>query len=194
MSASSGSHPLSDEPPQHPWSAPGSVAPEALAKPLRAHAWACRSDELPSDTAEDLISDKPNRWNVEGEPTVYLSGAPGLALIESGRHPEDLSGKSFLIEVDVKIPLVVDLRDSTTCRTLGLPRDPTWVLDREQTREAASALRHSGICDAILVPGAGALDQPDQWNAVVWADDPRTVGRMISVPVRVGMISLPEDA
>ena len=134
------------------------MAPEALAKPLRAHAWACRSDELPSDTAEDLISDKPNRWNVEGEPTVYLSGAPGLALIESGRHPEDLSGKSFLIEVDVRIPLVVDLRDSTTCRTLGLPRDPTWVLDREQTREAASA--YAGPQGAFLAPYASCGSRP----------------------------------
>jgi len=170
------------------------VAPEALAQPLRARAWACRSEELPSTTPADLISDKPNRWNTEGEPTIYLSGAPGLALIESGRHPEDLSGQSFLVEVDVRIPLVVDLRDSTTRRTLGLPLDPTWVLDRDVTRHAASALRHSGICDAILVPGAGALDQPDQWNAVIWADDARTVGRMISAPVRVGTINLPEDA
>ena len=169
------------------------MAPEALAKPLRAHAWACRSDDLPSSAAEDLISDKPNRWNVEGEPTVYLSGAPGLALIESGRHAEDLAGESYLFEVDMRIPLVVDLRDARVRRLLGLPPDATWVLDRDQTRAAASALRHSGMCDALLVPGAGTIDQPDQWNAVIWADDRRTVGRMISDPVRVGTISLPPE-
>jgi RES domain len=172
------------------WLEPASVAREPLAKQLRTLAWACRSDGLPSQAAIDLISDKPNRWNIEGEPTIYLSGDLALALIESGRHPDDVVGQSALIEVELRIPLAIDLRDQGVCRALGLPDDMTWVLDRVRTRDVARSLRHSGICDAMVVPSAGALDQADRWNAVVFADDPRTVGRMVGRPRPIGLVSI----
>jgi RES domain len=166
------------------------VARDVLAKPLRAMAWACRSEGLPSTSATDLISDKPNRWNTKGEPTIYVSGDPALALVESGRHPDDVVGQSDLIEVELRIPLAIDLRDRGVRRALGLPDDMTWVLDRPRTREVARSMRHSGICDAIVVPSAGALDQPNRWNAVVFADDPRPIGRMVGSPRRIGLVSI----
>lgn len=161
---------------------------DELAGPWRSKAWASRGESLPSACAVDLISDRANRWNVDGEPTVYLSGDPALALIEAGRHPDDLEDRARLIEAEVRIALAVDLRDPDVRRSLDLPDDPFWILDRARTRAAAQALRHSGVCDALLVPSVGALDQPERWNLVVFADDRGALAAMVTVVGEVGSI------
>jgi RES domain-containing protein len=154
----------------------------SLVRPLRAPAWSCRGDELPSASAIDLISDKPNRWNVEGEPTIYLSGDPALALVESGRHPDDLQGHARLVGVDVALGRVIDLRDDDVRRALDLPDDPAWILERGRTRAVARAIRSSGAAEGLLVPSAGALDQPDRWNTVLFADDAARVTASVASP------------
>ena len=163
----------------------------SLAGPLRTKVWACRGESLPSSSAVDLISDKANRWSGEGEPTIYLSGDPALALVESGRHPDDLEEGMRLIEVDVRIPLAVDLRVADVRAALSLPDQPGWVFDRDRTRDVARSLRHSGICDALVVPSAGAPDQPDRFNLVVFADDRASVPRMIGDLRVVGELTAP---
>ena len=55
--------------------------------------------------------DKPNRWNAEGEPTIYVSSDPGLALLESGRHPSDLEDGLRLFTMELHI------RRRSTCAT-----------------------------------------------------------------------------
>jgi RES domain-containing protein len=162
----------------------------ALAKPVRATTWACRGDELPSSTAVELISDKSNRWSSEGEPTIYLSGDPALALIESGRHPDDLEARSRLLEVDLDMARVIDLRDHDVRRALDLPDDPAWILGRDATRAIARAIRSSGAVEGLLVPSAGALDQPDRWNAVVFADDRARVTASLAPPRPGGEIRI----
>lgn len=160
--------------------APADLA--ALTRPVRATTWSCRGDEQPASNAVDLISDKPNRWNGEDVPTIYLSSDPALALIESGRHPEDLEEHARLVEIDLDLARVIDLRDSEVRTALGLPADPGWILDRERTRAVARAIRSSGAADGLLVPSAGALDQPDRWNAVVFADDRASVSGSLGAP------------
>ena len=162
----------------------------SLARPLRATTWSCRGDELPSSTAIDLISDKPNRWNAEGEPTIYLSGDPALALVESGRHPDDMEAHARLVEVDLALARMLDLRDDDVRRALDLPDDPGWILDRDRTRSVARAIRISGAADGMLVPSAGALDQPDRWNAVVFADDGAGVTASLASPRPAGEIRI----
>lgn len=164
--------------------------PSPLSGPFRGRAWVSRADDLPSRASVDLISDKPNRWNAKGEPTIYLSGDPALALIEAGRHPEDLHQRAGLFEVDVRIPLTVDIRDPGVRAALGLPADVAWVLDRERTQVAARSLRHSGLCDALLVPSAGALDQEERFNVVVFADDRARIPKMVADLRPVGEMRL----
>lgn len=153
-------------------------------------AWVCRDEALPSKWAVDLISDKPNRWNAEGEPTLYLSGDPALALVEGGRHPDDLTGRSRLLEVLVRIPRLVDLRDPDVRVTLALSDDLGWVLDRQTTRQIARRLRRSGTCDALIVPSAGALDQSERFNVVVFADDRGRIPALVSDLRPVGELEL----
>jgi RES domain-containing protein len=161
-----------------------------LARPFGAPAWSCRAEELPSASAIDLISDKPNRWNAEGEPTIYLSGDPALALVESGRHPDDLQGQTRVVEVDLALARMIDLRDREVHRALDLPDDPAWILVRDVTRAVARAIRSSGAADGLLVPSAGALDQPDRWNAVVFAEDRARVTASVAPPRPGGEIRI----
>jgi RES domain-containing protein len=153
-------------------------------------AWVCRDIDLPSAEAVDLISDKANRWNAEGEPTLYLSSDPALALLECARHPEDLKERSRLLEVAVRIPRIVDLRDPGVRASLPVSDVLDWVLDRQRTRELGRWLRRSRRCDAVIVPSAGALDQEDRYNLVVFADDRERIGELVGDPRPVGELAL----
>jgi RES domain-containing protein len=169
---------------------PGDLAD--LTTPVRATAWSCRGDALPASSAVDLISDRPNRWNAEGVPTIYLSGDPALALVESGRHPDDLEGHSRLLSVDLDLSRAVDLRDEAVRAALGLPDELDWILDRDRTRAVAQSIRSSGAADGLLVPSAGALDQAERWNAVVFAADRERVGAWLGTPRPAGEVRVAE--
>ena len=145
---------------------------------------------MPASDAQDLISDKENRWNAEGQPTLYLSGDPALALIECARHPDALKDRSCLLEVDVDIPLALDLRDRDVRADLSLPDDAGWILDRDRTRAVSRSLRDARACEALVVPSAGALDQPDRYNLVVFADDPARVPLFVRNLRPVGELEL----
>lgn len=167
-----------------------SMLPELSTRPLRGRAWVCRDEGLPSSDAADLISDKENRWNAEGEPTLYLSGDPALALVECARHPDALTDRSRLFEVDVHMPLTIDLRDPDARASLSLPTDLGWVLDRDRTRAVSRSVRQSGTCDALIVPSAGALDQPERFNLVVFADDVARIATLVADLRPVGELEL----
>jgi RES domain-containing protein len=160
------------------------------ARAFRGSAWSCRAESLPCRSALDLVSDRQNRWNVQGEPTIYLSGDAALAVLEAGRHPEDLEVRSRLIEVDLRLPRAVDLRDEDVRDALGLAKALDWVLDRQRTREIARSLRQSGSCDGLIVPSAGAVDQPERWNAVVFAEDRARLAELVRLIRPVGQVDV----
>lgn len=161
-----------------------------LVEPVGKVAWVCRPEDAPFKTAMDLVSDRPNRWNGQGDATLYLSSDAGLALIESGRHPEDLTRAAHLLRVELRLRRALDLRRAAVRSELELPVEDSWILDRDRTRSLATRLRASGVCDGLLVPSAGALDHPDRWNAVVFADDPAGVGSLVGDPRRAGTVNL----
>jgi RES domain-containing protein len=151
-----------------------------LTTSLRGQGWVCRAIDLPQTSTLDLISDKPNRWNAEGEPTIYVSGDPGLALVESGRHPSDLEDGLRMFDMQLDLPRTVDLRDGRVRGALSLPDDLQWILDQERTRELGRSLRRSGDYDALIVPSAGALDTPERYNVVVFADDRARIPELVA--------------
>jgi len=165
-----------------------------LVEPVRKAAWVCRPDDLPRASALDLRSDRPNRWNGEGQQTIYLSGDAGLALIETGRHLEDLKGASHLLRLDLRLRRALDLRRPPVRAELDLPAGDWWVLDRDRTRAVAERIRTSGACDGLLVPSVGALDQEERWNAVVFADDALGVAHLLGDPRPAGTVVLDAPA
>jgi len=152
--------------------------------------WVGRAPDLPAGSTLDLISDKPNRWNTEGEPTIYVSGDPGLALIECGRHPSDLGDGVRLFEMDLRIPRAVDLRDPAIRAELSIPADLHWILHRERTQQVGQSLRRSGRCDALIVPSAGALDGLERFNVVVFADDRARIPDLVADLRPIGEVRL----
>lgn len=106
-----------------------------------------------------LIDTDGGRWSRPDEPTIYLAGDPGVALVEFGRHhPGDAETVGSIWELLVEVD-AVDLRD--------LPDDA--VLDQERCRAIASRWRRKGAA-ALVVPSAGCLDQRDRFNIVVFAE------------------------
>lgn len=166
------------------------MVPSDLTTSLRGRGWVGRSDSLATSSTFDLISDAPNRWNAGGEPTIYVSGDPGLALVECGRHPTDLENGLRLYEVDLRVPRALDLRDARVVRALSLPTDVYWVFDRDRTNRISRSLRDSGSCDALIVPSAGALDGRDRWNIVVFAEDRSRVAAMVADLRPIGALRL----
>jgi RES domain-containing protein len=139
-------------------------------------------------TAADLVSDRPNRWNVEGEPTIYLSGDRALALVEAGRHKDDVQPRSVVIRVELDLARSVDLRMRPVREALQLPDDLDWILDKARTRRVAQLVRSAGPCQGLIVPSAGALDQPERWNLVLFADHREIVDRVVGSPQLDGWV------
>jgi hypothetical protein len=96
--------------------------------------------------------------------------------------------------VDLRLRAVLDLRRQAVRMELDLPAGDWWVLDRDRTRAVAKQVRGSGACEGMLVPCAGALDQDERWNAVVFADDPAAVAHLLGDPRPAGSVILEAPA
>jgi RES domain-containing protein len=121
-----------------------------------------------------LVTREGNRWSGNDEPTVYLAGDPGVAIAELGRHWGERDGAAAVWSLRVDLAAVIDLREAAAQRSLGLPDDPSWILDVEGCRAMAAVLRERGDCDGIIVPSAAVVDDPSRWNAVIFVERLRT--------------------
>jgi RES domain-containing protein len=152
-----------------------------LTVPLVARAYCHGPADRAFDVAALISAGGNDRWNERGEPTLYLAGDLGVALVEFGRHletaAEAVSAREDAAEtartiwaVDVGLSRVADLRDPTIRSLLNLRDDPGWLLDRRRCRELGSAARATGDVEALIVPSAGFADRPERSNVVVFAD------------------------
>jgi RES domain-containing protein len=142
---------------------------ELQAIALSMPAWCTGPDARALDVAS-LPTTDANRWSRPGEPTIYLAGDPGVALAELGRHWEEQEGDIALWSADLSLAAAADLRDPRLRATLGLPSDPTWVLDPERCRMVAGRLRSDGRHDGLIVPSVAFMDAGSRWNAVVFVE------------------------
>jgi RES domain-containing protein len=132
-------------------------------------AW-CTGPDAPALDVASLPTSDANRWSGPGEPTIYLAGDPGVALAELGRHWEEQEGNIALWSADLSLAAAADLRDPRLRATLGLPSDPTWLLDAERCRMVAARLRSDGRHDGLIVPSVAFMDAGTRWNAVVFVE------------------------
>ena len=126
-----------------------------------------------------------NRWNVKGEPTLYLAGDVGMALAEWSRHFVENTNPA-LATVPVRrtvwllslaIPRVLDVRDGDVWTELSLTNAPHCFLDLIMAQTIGGYLRRITDAQALLVPSVTMLDKLDRWNLVLFLDklpaDPR---------------------
>jgi RES domain-containing protein len=119
-----------------------------------------------------------NRWNSQGDPTLYLAGDEGVLIAEWGRHFEvdrSLELRTRLVErslfqLALKIDLVLDLRQEDVWSELSLEGAPTCFLDLSVAQATANYIRATTEAQAILVPSAGFLDQLDRWCLVLFLE------------------------
>ena len=110
----------------------------------------------------------------------------GVLMAEWGRHLDLTTAEPMAFwSVRVRLARPVDLCDPAVTRSLGLPEDPCWALDRALTRSVARELRGKGV-DGLVVPSTAFLDQRDRGNIVVLLDDVADVTRFLDAPRRVG--------
>jgi RES domain-containing protein len=122
-----------------------------------------------------------NRWNLPGEPTLYLAGDRGVALAEYARHlREDVGSRNtsqvheravYRVEIAAAIVAnVLDLRDARVRRAISLGGGPRRFFDRSVARATAEFLRHTTPAEALLVPSMAFLDDPSRWNLVLFLE------------------------
>jgi RES domain-containing protein len=126
-----------------------------------------------------------NRWNVSGEPTLYLAKDKAVALAEFARHFKEnrtpgLAGMTLprkVYKLKVKLKHVLDLRGPKACRELSLANAPDCFLEKSVARATAHFIRNTTPAEALLVPSIAFLDDLKKWCLVLFLEklpeDPR---------------------
>ncbi len=134
-----------------------------------------------------------NRWNVLGEPTLYLAQEKNVALAEFARHfqvnrSQGLAAKTQkrkVFRLEASFDSTLDLRDRAVCRALSLTKFPGCFADKKISRSTASFIRNTTSVQAIFVPSIAFLDNLDKWCLVVFLEklgaNPRSAFKNVRV-------------
>lgn len=118
-----------------------------------------------------------NRWNVPGEPTLYLAGDMGVAIAEWGRrYPVSFTSESIpsanrdVYRLHLRLSAVLDLRSPESLSMLGISGTPDVFRDVDIARATAAVTRLVPRAQAMLVPSIAFLDDLTRWNLVVFLE------------------------
>lgn len=144
-----------------------------------------------------------NRWNVQGERTLYLASDRAVAIAEFARHLQDerplalagIIGERQLYRLEIAIDLTLDLRDAALTQQLSLHEAPTTFLDKSVARAVAGFLRVTTLAQAVLVPSIAFLDDPRRFLLVCFLDKlPADPGLWIASTMAEGVFSLRRES
>lgn len=136
----------------------------ATAKDVLDFRWAAVSDD--------------NRWNVAGEPTLYLAGDIGIAVAEWGRHYDEGRNPAVkagaversIYRLELALERVVDVRNKDVWDDLKLDNPPYCFLEKSLARVIAQRFRMTTSAQGIIVPSAAALDDLTRWCLVLFLE------------------------
>ena len=119
-----------------------------------------------------------NRWNIQGEQTLYLAGRVDVAAGEWSRHfnfdrPRELAAKTKrrkVYQMTVQLNQTLNLCDSYCWQELSLQDAPNCFLDKNIARATAQFIRQTTTVEAIFVPSMAFLDQMDKWVLVIFLE------------------------
>lgn len=156
------------------------------------HAWSGTAfRHVPAGAAIDVLDlrlagqGRDNRWNEQGERTLYLASDHAVALAEFARHLRiDRGGDARLVpharqiyRLQVVVERLLDLRDPGVWTALALTGAPHCFLDRAVARAPARYVRTVMAAQGMLVPSVPFIDAPGHWVLVLCLeslpDDPR---------------------
>lgn len=119
-----------------------------------------------------------NRWNLPGQPTLYLAADAGVALAEYARHFQEHRtpelGRQIqarqLYRLQLRVEALLDLRAPAVWDELSLTNAPYCFLDRGTARAVAGYVRAATATQAVLVPSMVFLDDLSRWSLVLFLD------------------------
>jgi len=121
-----------------------------------------------------------NRWNVAGEPTLYLASSRAVALAEFSRHLNDARSagvragikKRNVFRYSLSFIATLDLRSGAILHELGIGTSSALLAqDRGNARSLATFARQLTLAQALLVPAMAFLNTPtEHWNIVVFLE------------------------
>jgi RES domain-containing protein len=119
-----------------------------------------------------------NRWNVAGEPTLYLAKDKDVALAEYARHfhvdrTPGLAAQTYRRKVyrfQVVLEATLNLCHPDVCAALSLSNAPGCFRDRNVARAVAHFIRNTTSAQAIFVPSMAFLDNLEQWCLVLFLE------------------------
>ncbi|TVQ49898.1 MAG: RES domain-containing protein [Gloeocapsa sp. DLM2.Bin57] len=129
-----------------------------------------------------------NRWNIAGEPTLYLAKEKNVALAEYARHfkvdrTPSLATKTYrrlVYRFEVKLDLVLDLTLAEVWQEISLEKAPECFSEKTYARATANFIRNTTIAQAIIVPSLAFLDNLEQWCLVLFLEKlPRDVSEFL---------------
>ncbi|PIG93415.1 RES domain-containing protein [Gloeocapsopsis sp. IPPAS B-1203] len=119
-----------------------------------------------------------NRWNVAGEPTLYLAKEKDVALAEYARHFKvdrtlGLASQTHRRQVfrfRVELEYVLDLTNPQVWTALSLENAPDCFKHKTIARSTANFIRNTTSTQAIVVPSIAFLDNLEQWCLVLFLE------------------------
>lgn len=118
-----------------------------------------------------------NRWNLQGDPTLYLAGDYGIALTEFARHlttdrklNANQAHRRRVYRLGVHLDATISLCEPGVWSALSLKTAPHAFADAKVARATAKFLRDTTSAQGLFVPSLGFLDQLDRWNLVVFLE------------------------
>jgi RES domain-containing protein len=119
-----------------------------------------------------------NRWNQQGEPTLYLAKGKNVALGEYARHFQiDRTFKlaqqiqeRAVYRFDVRLEHVVNLCKPAVWQELSLTNAPDCFKNRDIARACANFIRYTTAATAMFVPSMAFLDDIEQWCLVLFLE------------------------
>jgi RES domain-containing protein len=120
-----------------------------------------------------------NRWNVAGEPTLYLAKDKDVALAEYARHFQvdrtpGLAAQTHRRRVyrfQVRLEATLNLCHPSVWLDLSLTNAPDCFRDKSVARAVAHFLRNTTSTQAIFVPSMAFLDNLEQWCLVLFLEN-----------------------
>jgi RES domain-containing protein len=140
---------------------------------------------------------RDNRWNRQGEPTLYLASDHDVLLAEFARHLRELRTVEMrdgmlarrIFDLDLTIARTLDLRDPQVCAALSLSGAPQCFLDHEIARATADFLRRTTAVEALLLPSMAFLDQPERWVMAIFLEKlPGGIDQVVTVVTKDGIL------
>ena len=150
-------------------------------EPWRGHAFRHVPD-IPSSDVRDFrycALSKTNRWNAQGEPTLYLAKDKSVVIGEFSRHfSEDRSPKLAtqmhrrqIWRLSVRFRRTIDLCRPSVCKAMSLDDAPQCFTDIQVARSTATFLRKTLKIEALFVPSMVFLDDLSKWCLAVFLEN-----------------------